>query len=36
MLLEALVGIFLLSLLIVGQVHADGKIWGLCQTLSSA
>jgi hypothetical protein len=36
MLLEALVGIFLLSLSLVGQIHVDGKIWGLCQTLNSA
>jgi hypothetical protein len=36
MLLEALVGIFLLSSSLVEQVHADGKIRGLCQTLSSA
>jgi hypothetical protein len=35
-LLEALVGIFLLSLSLVGRVHADGKIRGLYQTLSSA
>jgi hypothetical protein len=36
MLLEALVGIFMLSLSLMGRVHADGKIRGLCQTLSSA
>jgi hypothetical protein len=35
-LLEALVGIFLLSLSLMGRVHADGKIQGLCQTLRSA
>jgi hypothetical protein len=35
-LLEALVGIFLLSLLLMGRVHADGKIQGLYQTMSSA